>query len=203
MKIYIIRHGETDWNTIKRLQGRSDIELNAQGRRLAEVTAEALKDVQFTKVYTSPLKRAKETAMIICRDRQIPIIEEPRIVEMSFGIYEGLCSGKDNYTIPDPNFSFFFTKPDLYIPPEGAESIEELCGRTTEFLQELVKTEEMINDTVLISTHGAALMGLLSFVHKRGIADFWGDGVHKNCAVTILEVNHNGISILEEGKIYY
>lgn len=203
MKIYMIRHGETDWNTIKRLQGRSDIELNAQGRRLAEVTAEALKDVPFTRVYTSPLKRAKETAMILCRDRKIPIIEESRIVEMSFGIYEGLCSGKDNYTIPDPNFSFFFTKPDQYIPPEGAESIEALCERTTEFLNELVANPEMKEDTILISTHGAALMGVLSSVHQRGIAGFWGEGVHKNCAVTILEVDDNGISILEEGKVYY
>lgn len=203
MKIYIIRHGETDWNTIKRLQGRSDIELNAQGRRLAEITAEALRDVQFTRAYTSPLKRAKETATILCQGREIPVIEEPRIIEMSFGIYEGLCSGKDHYTIPDPNFSFFFTKPDQYIPPEGAESIEELCERTTEFLQELVECPDMKDETILISTHGAALMGLLSSVHKRGIAGFWGEGVHKNCAVTILEVDNHEISIVEEGKIYY
>ena len=203
MRIYIIRHGETDWNTIKRLQGRSDIELNDQGRRLARITAEALKDVEFSRIYTSPLKRAKETALIMKRDREIPIIEEPRIIEMSFGIYEGLCSGRDYYTIPDPNFSFFFTQPERYIPPEGAESIAELCKRTTEFLHELVHNQDMKEDTVLISTHGAALMGLLSSVHKRGIAGFWGDGVHKNCAVTILEVTKNGISILEEGKIFY
>lgn len=203
MKIYIIRHGETDWNTIKRLQGRSDIELNDQGRRLAEITAEALKDVEFARIYTSPLKRAKETAMIMKQDREIPVIEEPRIIEMSFGIYEGLCSGKDHYTIPDPNFSFFFTQPDQYIPPEGAESIEELCERTTDFLQELIHCQELQENNVLISTHGAALMGLLFSVHNRGIAGFWGEGVHKNCAVTILESTKDGISILEEGKIYY
>lgn len=203
MKIYMIRHGETDWNTIKRLQGRSDIELNAKGRRLAELTAEALWAVDFSRIYTSPLKRAKETAMIIRRDREIPVHEEPRIIEMCFGIYEGLCSGKENYTIPDPNFSHFFTQPDQYIPPEGAESIEELCERTTEFLQELVSNQDMKEDTVLISTHGAAMMGLLSSVHNRGIAGFWGKGVHKNCAVTILETTENGISILEEGKIFY
>ena len=80
MKLYIIRHGETDWNVKRRFQGHSDIPLNEEGRRLAYLTAEALKEVPFTRIYTSPLKRASETAAIIKGVRQIPIIEEPRII---------------------------------------------------------------------------------------------------------------------------
>ena len=108
MKIYMMRHGETDWNIIKRLQGRSDIPLNEEGRRLARVTAEALADIPFTRIYTSPLLRAKETAMIIKGNRDIPVIEEERIQEISFGVYEGLICAEDNYTIPDPDFINFF-----------------------------------------------------------------------------------------------
>ena len=59
MKIYIIRHGETDWNKVRRLQGRSDIPLNEEGRRLARITGEALSSVNFRCIYTSPLRRAK------------------------------------------------------------------------------------------------------------------------------------------------
>lgn len=62
MKIYLIRHGETSWNTLGRLQGRTDIELNENGIRLAKITGEKLKDVHFDLAIASPLKRAYETA---------------------------------------------------------------------------------------------------------------------------------------------
>lgn len=203
MKIYIIRHGETDWNVVKRLQGRSDIPLNEEGKRLARVTADALADVPFTRIYTSPLLRAKETAMIIKGDRDIPVIAEERIQEISFGVYEGLICAEDHYTIPDPYFINFFKRPEKYIAPQGAEKIETLCKRTTDFLQELVHTTAYQDDTILISTHGAALRGLLSSINMNGVAEFWKGGVHKNCAVTILEVVDEQINLLEEGRVYY
>lgn len=62
MDIYLIRHGETDYNKARRIQGRCDIELNDYGRELAYLTAEGLKEVPFDVIFTSPLKRAKETA---------------------------------------------------------------------------------------------------------------------------------------------
>lgn len=203
MKIYIIRHGETDWNVVKRLQGRSDIPLNEEGRRLARVTAEALTDIPFTRIYTSPLLRAKETAMIIKGNRDIPMIEDERIQEISFGIYEGCYCSEEHYTIPDLDFIRFFKQPEQYAAPEGAEEIETLCNRTTDFLQELVHTTAYQDDTILISTHGAALRGLLSTINMNGIAEFWKGGVHKNCAVTILEAADGRIKLLEEGRVYY
>lgn len=203
MKLYIIRHGETDWNIKRRFQGRSDIPLNGEGRRLAQVTSEALKEIPFTKIYTSPLKRAYETAVIMKRDRDIPVIEEPRIIEISFGEYEGLCCAKDNFNIPDPEFMNFFDKPEAYKPPKGAEGIDELKTRTADFLQEIVHNKNMENDTILVSTHGAALRGLLSYINHIGIEDFWKGGVHKNCAVTIVDVNDGQTVIIEEGKTYY
>ncbi|MDE6910884.1 MAG: histidine phosphatase family protein [Lachnospiraceae bacterium] len=203
MKLYIIRHGETDWNVKRRFQGRSDIPLNEEGRRLARITSEALKETAFTRIYTSPLKRAYETAMIIKGERDIPVIEDPRIIEISFGEYEGLCCGKDNFNIPDPEFMNFFDKPEAYKPPKGAEGIAELKARTADFLQEIVHNKDMENDTILVSTHGAALRGLLSYISNIAIKDFWNGGVHKNCAVTIVDVNEGRTLIIEEGKTYY
>ena len=89
MKIYLIRHGETDWNLEQRLQGATDIPLNENGLELARETAQGLKEVPFDLIYTSPLKRAKQTAEILRGERDIPLIEEPRIREICFGIYEG------------------------------------------------------------------------------------------------------------------
>jgi len=202
MKLYIIRHGETDWNVKRRFQGRSDIPLNEEGRRLARLTAEALKEVPFSRIYTSPLKRAYETAMIIKGDRDIPVIEEPEIIEISFGEYEGLCCGKENYNIPDPDFMNFFDKPEAYHPPKGAESIQELKARTAHFLEKIMHNKDIEHDIILVSTHGAALRGLLSAINGAGIEDFWKGGVHKNCAVTIVEVTGEKAFILEEGKTY-
>lgn len=202
MKIYMIRHGETDWNVIKRLQGRSDIPLNEAGRELAKRTGEAMRDIPFTRVYTSPLKRARETAEYIKGKRDIPVIIDERLIEMNFGEYEGLCCGKDNYSIPDPDFMNFFLKPQAYTPPSKGESIPELCARTTSFLKELVSNPALQNETVLISTHGAAMMGLLSSINTPDIADFWHGGVPKNCSVAILHAERGKITLEEEGKVF-
>lgn len=203
MKIYIIRHGETEWNTLRKLQGRTDIELNPVGIQLAKITAQAMKDIPFDVAYTSPLKRAKKTAEIMVHGRNIPLIEDERLREVCFGEYEGLGCGKENYQIPDPEFEYFFQAPEKYVAKKGAESIDELCKRTGDFMKELTSNQELEHKTVLVSTHGAALKGLLNYVTKADRKDFWGQGVHKNCGVTELE-SHNGVvEILQENKIYY
>lgn len=203
MRLYIIRHGETEWNVQRWVQGHSDIPLNDEGRRLARVTADAMADVPFTRVYTSPLKRAYETAMIIKGERDIPIIEDTRIMEIGFGEYEGLSCAKESYNIPNPNFMNFFEKPELYKPPKGAESIEELCERTADFLEEIMHNKDMENETILVSTHGAALRGLLSNINHIELKDFWQGGVHRNCAITIVHIEDGKAQILEEGKVFY
>ena len=104
MKIYLIRHGETPWNTLGRLQGRTDIELNENGIRLAKITGEKLKDVHFDLAIASPLKRAYETAGLVLGDRNIPILTDERIEEISFGEWEGLCCRRENYQIPSKRF---------------------------------------------------------------------------------------------------
>lgn len=119
MKIYLIRHGETDWNLEQRLQDATDIPLNENGLELARETAKGLQDVPFDVVYTSPLTRARQTAEIIRGHRNIPLIEEPRLKEICFGVYEGYCCSPQNFTVPDPAFMNFFVDPGNYVPPPG------------------------------------------------------------------------------------
>ena len=83
MKLYLIRHGETDYNRNRRIQGQCDIPLNDYGRKLAYQTAEGLRDVPFDAVFTSPLVRAKETARIVMGERKLPFFEDDRIAEIS------------------------------------------------------------------------------------------------------------------------
>jgi len=96
MKMYIIRHGQTPWNARKCLQGRSDVDLNENGIYLAELTGKALRDVTFDMAFTSPLIRAKHTAQCILAGRKVPIIEDERLIEISFGIYEVCCYEEEN-----------------------------------------------------------------------------------------------------------
>ena len=203
MKLYVIRHGETDWNVVKRLQGRSNTQLNEKGRELAKITGEALKEIPFTRCYSSPLDRAMETAKLILGDRKISIIPEERIAEISFGIYEGLVSAKEGYEIPDPDFGYFFSAPEKYRCPEGGETLESLCVRTTEFLWELVENPALENEIILITTHGAAIRGFLSSLQMEDLSQFWSGGVYKNCSVSTLEAHNGIVKILETNKIYY
>lgn len=204
MNLYLIRHGETDYNKNRRIQGQCDIELNEYGRELARVTAEGLKDVSFDVVFTSPLKRAKETAQIIIDGREIPVIEDERIQEIGFGEYEGLCCGFKGYNIPDDRafLNFFHDTANYQVPPKG-ESFEEVIQRTGDFLSELIHEEKYADKTVLVSTHGCALKAILANINHTPIGEFWGEGVHKNCAVTRIKVSRQEISVIEEGKVYY
>lgn len=203
MLLYMIRHGETDQNKKKCLQGRSDIELNAYGRELAEITAKALKDVKFDVIYTSPLKRAVETATILKGDRQIPVIVEERIQEISFGEYEGLCYSKEHYNLPDKDFDYFFSAPEKYKPAPSGETFKMVIERTGDFLRELISNPAYEDKTVLLSTHGCALKALLANITGCLVADFWGKGVYKNCGVAIVSIQAEEVKILEDGKLYY
>jgi len=203
MKLYMIRHGETNWNKARKVQGRSDIPLNDYGRYLAEETAKGLQDVRLDVAYTSPLIRAKETAEIMLRGREIPLIEDKRLEELGFGSYEGMHCGRD-YDSPEAQaFDKFFTDPANY-KPSGGESLEDLLFRTADFLQEIYELYDGQDKTILITTHGAALNAMLNSI--RGIDDvarFWSGRVHPNCAVTIIDVENKVPEILQEGIVYY
>ena len=90
MKLYITRHGKTKWNIEGRFQGVKDSPLVESGIRDANDLREYIKDLKFKKIYTSPLGRAKQTAKIVFKDCDLNIIEEKRISEMNFGVFEGM-----------------------------------------------------------------------------------------------------------------
>lgn len=204
MLLYIVRHGETDWNKIHRVQGCTDIPLNDYGRHLARETAEGMKDLRIDMGYTSPLIRAKETAQIILAGRDIPLYEDERIQEMNFGTYEGLKSEGDDKDERSEAFSLFFTDTASYIPPEGGESLEEVYERTGNFLREMCEREDLRDKNILVSTHGAAMTALLNRIKGNlSAADFWRNEVPPNCSVTTVEIKDGVPRIITEGMVYY
>jgi len=177
-KLYIIRHGKTDWNEIHKLQGRTDVPLNESGIKMAEEASERYKDVHFDICFSSPLIRAAETARIVLKGRDIPIIYDDRLKEMCFGIYEGV---EHVLHIPDCPLLVFFKDPANYKnPPEGAESIDDLFKRTGEFLDDKVYPLLDEGKDVLIAGHGAMNSSIICRVKKYPIKDFWKEGI-ENC----------------------
>ena len=159
--------------------------------------------VPFAAAFCSPLKRAKETAALVLGGREIPVFEDERLIEISFGVYEGLCSAKEHYEIPDREFSYFFTAPNKYRVPEGGESFEELHRRTADFLRDITARQELEDKTVLVSTHGAAGRALLNALRIFEQKDFWNGGVSPNCSISILESVQGNVRLIEENKIFY
>lgn len=203
MKVYMIRHGETEWNKLRRMQGHSDIPLNEYGRELAIETEKGLRDIPFDVVYTSPLSRARETAELVLGEQEVPIVSDERIIELGFGEFEGLCCEKDNWNVPDPNFMDFFEDPEHYNPPAGGESFIQVTRRVADFLNDLFSNERLQDSNVLVASHGAAIKAMVNYIRHIPYEQFWKGGLHKNCAVTVVEVQDGTPKILKEGIVYY
>lgn len=175
--LYIMRHGKTDWNAERRLQGRTDIPINDEGRLMAEKAREEYRDIHIDVCYCSPLIRAKETAEILLEGRDIPIITDERLVEMCFGIYEGVQNASE---IPGSPMKQFFDDPENYVTAENAESFDDLFERTGDFLEKVIFPQIEKGRDILIIGHGAMNSSIISRVNNIPLRDFWKEGI-QNC----------------------
>ena len=179
--LYIIRHGETDMNAELRLQGQVDSRLNENGIREAGETADILSKagIIFSKGYSSPLKRAVDTAKIIAPD--IGIISVPEIMELKFGNYEGLP-----YSEIGKELWNFIHDPENVNPPETVERIQSLIARTGGFIKRIINSDDSGN--ILIVTHGIALRSILRNLYGDESAEkVWSMPI-KNCVVYKIEI---------------
>ena len=147
MKLYLIRHGETDWNVQGKTQGRADIELNEVGIKQAKQTKEELKNIDIDLIICSPLKRAKKTAEIINEGRNIPIIFDDQIIERNFGEFEGEKIKFDEF--------WDYNAHPRY---QRAETIQEIISRISNFLDKI--KEEYKDKNVLLVTHGGVSIAI-------------------------------------------
>ena len=142
MKILVTRNGQTDWNVEKRIQGRTDIELNKKGIEQAYKTKENLKNEKIDLIICSPLKRAKQTADIINIDRNIPIIYDKRLLEICYGENEGRLHNDFDY---DGFWNIINTH-----EYKDAENVNKFIKRVHDFLEHIKKYEQ---ENILIVTH--------------------------------------------------
>lgn len=198
MKLYIVRHGETEWNKAHILQGQLDSPLTEKGIGGAQKIREALDGVEFKNVYTSEQKRAIDTTEIILSNRkELDYIIDNNIAEMSYGNWQGktkeqICNNDD---YKDMYFNYF-QKPEAYIPVAGGERFEDILRRAELFLDR-VKSEHTDDEAALAVTHGVFIKAIFNVIKNRSIKEFWERPFVTNCSISILEISED-IKIIKE-----
>ncbi|MCQ2537681.1 MAG: histidine phosphatase family protein [Lachnospiraceae bacterium] len=182
MKLYLLRHGQTDWNVEWRMQGSEDIPLNELGLKQAREAAERMKNNHYDVIFSSPLQRARVTAEIISEALGMDYIIDERLTEMSFGIIEGTTP---EYAKENPNRDLFFTDPAKYEPDPTAESFEQVKNRCLSFIDD-IKTRDY-ND-VLIVCHGALTKAMLMAIYNKPVEEFWDSPPQPNCTAIEAEI---------------
>ncbi|WP_281215801.1 histidine phosphatase family protein [Bacillus altitudinis] len=156
--ICLVRHGETDWNAAKRIQGRTDIPLNDTGKWQAEQTGLYLKDAHWDVVISSPLSRAKETAHLILQHVHAPLVIMDDFIERDYGDAEGMS----------------FEERQKLFPNKQYPNMEPLSALQDRMLEGIEKVRATYPDhRVLIVAHGAAIHALLTSLadEHMGIKD--------------------------------
>ena len=186
MRIWLARHGETDLNKNKRMQGRSDVPLNETGRWQAGVVRKAIAreygEVTFDAVFASPLDRAIETASIISGFSRDEIQIDDRIMETDFGKYE-----QRTYTKMGAAMTLDWALPEVFPAPDTVESIASMRERSQSFVMDLKDLcREKNYENVLVTCHGGIIRALSGCLAERRNGLMWRPKP-KNCEVRIFD----------------
>ena len=198
MKVYFIRHGQTDWNAAHRIQGGvAEIDLNADGIRQAEVAAEglAVAGLSFGRVYSSPYRRAMHTAELICARVGGTPLPDDRIREINFGEYEGTPYLEGGFC--DDNIRAAFEDPRSYVP-RGGETFEQVLARVRDFLEGELKPLEDKCGSVLVVAHGGVLHAVVTLILGLDVSRFW-EGRQRNCCVHVVDLSGGRFSLVHRG----
>lgn len=155
MNIILVRHGQTDWNVKDLLQGRTDIELNSNGKEQAIQTAKKLENISIDAMYVSPLKRTLKTAEQINKKRNLEKIIDERLIERGFGEYEG----KSNVDFKK-YWNFEMNASDYNVEP-----IKDLFVRTYNLLKEILEIYRDTDKTILLVTHNGVNLAVTSILN--------------------------------------
>ena len=159
--VIVIRHGETEWNRERRMQGTTDTRLSDLGRLQASALGRRLKERGFTGLYSSDLSRARDTAQAIAQHTGRHLVIDPRLQERRFGIFEGLLAAEIRTRYPDEHARFASRDPDYEVP--GGESASAFTARCLGCLAEIAMRHP--GEEVVVVSHGLVLDALYRVAH--------------------------------------
>ncbi|MGL4987712.1 MAG: histidine phosphatase family protein [Cetobacterium sp.] len=195
LHIYFVRHGETVWNTLKIFQGRSNSPLTELGISQAEKLSAHLKDINFNKVYSSPLGRAIQTTELILGDKnsEINLIDE--FQEINMGKVEGIPREEFEKKYPTEYHNFWNDAVHYNPSSFEGESYEEILNRVQKGLEKLISENK--DGNILVVSHGITLKALFNIINKNSIDEFSNQPVPENTSTTIVEYDSDIFKIIK------
>ncbi len=166
MKLFLIRHGETDWMSEGKLQGRSQVSLNERGKKQAQAGARFIKNVRPTRLISSSLLRAQETAYWIHRECGLSVRKDPRLNEIFFGEWEGKSHEEIQENFPGFYQDWLELSENFKAP--GGESIQTVRHRILSFFAEI----RSYQGTVAAVSHGGPIRLLILDLLKEPLRFF-------------------------------
>lgn len=164
--IYLTRHGQTEWNIEKRLQGRGNSPLTEDGIARAKELAKRIFDLPIDVIYTSPIERALHTAYILQGKSERPIKTHEGLMEMSFGEYEGRCTDEVMKENPEWDINRIMCG-NLTLCAPGGENLANVRERAQEAMNEIIVENK--GKTVLVVTHGVTLKALMYYFRDQEV----------------------------------
>ncbi len=168
-RIYLIRHGTTEWNREEIFRGRADCPLNDTGRAEAQAVAAYLQGVEIEKIYSSPLSRAAETAKAIAVTRGLQVIPDPAFIDLDFGEWQGLPLREVREKYPDLYRAWRERPQDVTFP--GGETLAQVRARAWEGLLRVV--QENREKAALIVSHRVITKVLICAALGLDNSHFW------------------------------
>jgi broad specificity phosphatase PhoE len=190
INLILIRHGETNWNLTQKCQGFSDIELNQNGRRQIKELAQSLKSEEISAVYSSDLRRAKDTAVQIAKFHNLSINVDPDLREMNQGKFEGLSFIEIRELYSELLTEWRKDPESVRIP--GGETLIEVQERAWKSVQRIIKTHH--NENVVAVSHNFTIITLLCKFKGIGLREFFNFKI-KAASKNIVSINKGSFKI--------
>ncbi len=180
--IYLIRHGESEWNHSGRYTGQQDIALSPLGRKQAEQVAQRLSGEPLAVVYTSPLRRARDTGEAVARVSHTPIRVDQDLAEINHGAWEGLTAAEVAARYPDEYEQWQHAPEQVQMP--GGESLNDVARRCCDVFERLIQEHQ--DAAIAVCSHDAVIRVLLLSALDLPLAHFW-KWRFENASISMLE----------------
>lgn len=175
LKLYIVRHGETEWNVIKRFQGQLNTPLTEKGIKKLKETGKKLENVLFDEVYTSELGRTVASAEIILnenngyKNNKLELQKLAELNEVYFGVWQGLTYEEVFLKYPEEGNNYFYNVKNYKAENVEAEKLEDALERFLKGINKILDSHESGN--ILVVTHGTVFEMFMNYVANDSIFD--------------------------------
>jgi broad specificity phosphatase PhoE len=199
VQIFLLRHGETDWNLQRRCQGVTDLDLNETGSRQAKEVAAFFSKEKLDAVYSSNLKRAIQTANAISEYHRLKVIVRSDFRELDHGKFEGLTFSEIHTNYPD--FIRPWREQPAHIPIPGGECIADVGKRTWKGIEEIIRNHSYAS--VVVVSHQFPIVSILCHITGTPLNDYRRFHVDPSGLTRISYNPHHGWKLIQTNDLSY